>query len=130
MYTNSKVVTWYAGLIGIVLIASGLLGFADNPLIGREDAVFPTGTAHNVVHILTGIVALAIAFGLRGRPQANALIAFGVVYAVVFVALLLSDTLFGLLDPVNGADHVLHAGLAILSIAVGLMSQSSAARTA
>lgn len=130
MYSNSRAATWYAGLIGIVLLAVGLLGFIDNPLVGRESAVFPTGTNHNVVHILTGIIALAVAFGLRGRAQANGVIAFGLLYAVVFVALLVNNTLFGLLDPVNSADHVLHAGLAVISIAVGWMSRSSTTETA
>ncbi len=58
--------------------------------------------------------------------QGNALIAFGVVYALVLLVTLIDPTLFGLFEnaPVNIADHALHAALAISSIAVGYMARN------
>jgi hypothetical protein len=41
---------------------------------------------HNVVHLLTGLMALVIAFGLRGEQQANAVIGFGILYTIIFFA--------------------------------------------
>lgn len=120
----------YAGLIGVVLVAVGLLGFTDNPIVGGASALFHTGTNHNLVHVATGLLALFVAFGLRGSTLANGVIAFGVLYAAVFVVLLVSPTLFGLLDEVNVADHVLHAGLGLVSIAVGVMARTEQTVTA
>jgi hypothetical protein len=124
---NDSLAQGWITIAGIALIAAGLLGFVDNPIVGRSDAIFATGTVHNLVHVLTGGLALAIAFGLKGEVQANAVIGFGVLYAVVFVALLVSGNLFGLFQyPVNAGDHVLHAALAVVSLAVGWMARNAA----
>jgi hypothetical protein len=72
------------------------------------------------VHILTGAVALAIGGLMRGRDLGRAAIAFGVAYALVLVATLISPDLFGIFEePVNAADHGLHLVLAAGSIAAG-----------
>jgi hypothetical protein len=112
--------TWMLA-IGVALLGAGLLGFIDNPIVSdREDALFHTDTIHNIVHILTGVIALAIGATMRGRDLARAAIAFGVVYALVLVATLVSPDLFGIFAmPVNAADHGLHAILAVGSIAAG-----------
>ena len=117
----------YAALIGVVLVAVGLLGFVSNPIVGDGNAIFLTGTVHNVVHLATGLLALFVAFGLRGEQQANGVIGIGLLYLVVFIALLISPTLFGILGegyPVNVADQGLHLGLAVISFAVGWMARS------
>ena len=87
----------YAALIGIVLVAVGLLGFISNPLVGDTNAIFVTGPVHNFVHLATGLLALGVAFGLRGEQQAMGVIGIGLLYLVVFVLLLVSPTLFGIL---------------------------------
>ena len=79
-----------------------------------------TGTVHNIVHLVTGALALYIGFGLTGVNRANGLIAFGALYAVVLVLTLLDPDLFGVLQyGVNTLDHVLHAVLAVASIGIG-----------
>lgn len=117
----------YMGLIGITLLLVGVLGFINNPIVGdaANNPLFITGTNHNVVHVVTGALALYVAFGLSGSRQAMGTIAFGVLYLIVFVALLISPTLFGLLHTVSVADHVLHLGVGLLSVAVGLMARGS-----
>jgi hypothetical protein len=123
----------YAALIGVVLVAVGLLGFVSNPIVGEGSAVFLTGSVHNVVHLATGLLALFVAFGLRGEQQANGVIGIGLLYLVVFIALLVSPTLFGILGeayPVNVADQGLHLGLAVISVAVGWMARSQSMATA
>jgi hypothetical protein len=111
-------------VVGMALLAAGLIGFADNAVVSqREDALFHVDTLHNVVHILTGLVALFIGASLRGRSLAQATIAFGVVYLVVLLATLVSPDLFGLFAlPVNAADHGLHLVLAAGSIVAGLVA--------
>ncbi|HEV8516244.1 MAG TPA: DUF4383 domain-containing protein [Candidatus Limnocylindrales bacterium] len=121
----------YAAVIGIVLVIVGLLGFISNPIVGEEDAIFVTGAVHNIVHLVTGALALYIAFGLSGEAQANGVIGLGVLYALLFVLLLLSPSLFGILQyNVNAADHALHAVLAVLSLAVGYLARGSASPVA
>jgi hypothetical protein len=115
--------TWML-IVGVALLGAGLLGFVDNPIVSqREDALFHVDTIHNVVHIVTGLVALFIGATLRGRTLAQATIAFGVAYLLVLVATLISPDLFGLFAmPVNTADHGLHLVLSVGSIAAGLAS--------
>jgi hypothetical protein len=118
----------YAAVVGVVLIVIGLLGFVDNPIVGPSNAFLPTGAAHNVLHVVTGLVALAVAVGLGGAAQANMLVGFGVLYEIVFIVLLISPTLFSLFDrQVNVADDVLNASVALVSIAVASMTREASA---
>jgi hypothetical protein len=121
-----SVKSWSA-LAGIVLVAVGLLGFLNTPLVGAApEALVPTDGLHNVVHLATGALALWIAFGLSGRTQVDALLGFGVLYAVIFLAVLVSPNLFGLFSvPANAVIHVIHAALAVVSLAIGWMARSA-----
>ena len=137
-YGNYGLAQGYAALIGVVLVASGLLGFIANPIVGPgpngdgTNVLLAANTVHNIVHLLTGALALYIAFGLKGEQQANGVIAFGILYAIIFVALLIDPRLFGLFRdiPANMGDHVLHAALAVVSIAIGYLSRSDERVTA
>jgi hypothetical protein len=112
-------------LAGIVLAAVGLLGFISNPLVGSASgALIPTDTIHNVVHLASGLLALYIAFGMRGATQVNATIGFGILYAIILAAVVVSPTLFGIFTtPANATIHVIHAALAVVSLGVGYMAR-------
>lgn len=127
MSTTNTAMSW-ATLAGIVLVAAGLLGFLGTTIIGPgETALVRSDTIHNVVHLLTGAIALYIAFGLKGEQQVNALLGFGLLYVVIFVAVVVSPTLFGIFSaPANTAVHVIHAAVAVVSLAVGYMARGSA----
>jgi hypothetical protein len=123
----------YAAIIGVVLVLVGILGFVGNPIVGEaaRNPIFVTGTVHNLVHLITGALALYVAFGLRGDQQVMGVIGIGALYVAVFVLTLVSPNLFGLLGyPVNIADHILHLGLAVASIGVGWYERSSTGRMA
>jgi hypothetical protein len=117
----------WAALVGIVLVATGLIGFLGTPLVGSASgALVPTDNLHNVVHIATGALALGIAFGTSGRTQVDAVLGFGILYVVIFGAVLISPTLFGLFAvPANAVVHVIHAAVAVVSIGVALMARGS-----
>jgi hypothetical protein len=117
----------WATLAGIVLVATGLLGFLGTPLVGSaSSALVPTDGLHNVVHLGTGALALWIAFGTTGKTQIDALLGFGILYVVIFVAVLISPTLFGLFSvPANAVVHVIHAAVAVVSLGVALMARGS-----
>lgn len=118
--------TW-ATLVGVVLIAAGLVGFANTPLVGSASgALVATDNLHNIVHLATGALALFIAFGLSGRTQADAMLGFGILYTIIFVAVLLSPTLFGLFSiPANTAVHLIHVAVAVVSLGVGFMARNA-----
>ena len=122
----------YASLVGVVLVLVGLLGFLGSPIVGDPSAnpILVTGPKHDIVHLVTGGLALFIAFRLSGKSEANGVIAFGLLYILLLVVLLIDADLFGLLDhPVNVAAHVLHAAVGIVSIAVGYMAKGPATAT-
>ncbi len=126
---NGGTVKLWATLAGVVLVLIGLLGFISNPIVGAASgALIATDTFHNVVHLGTGALALFIAFGLSGRQQVDGIIGFGILYVVIFLAVLLSPTLFGLFSiPANAVLHLIHAALAVVSLAVGYMARGSVA---
>ncbi len=115
-------------LAGIVLVAVGLLGFISNPLVGSaEGALVPTDALHNIVHLGTGLLALAIAFGTTGKTQVDATFGFGILYVVIFLAVVVSPTLFGLFAvPANAVLHAIHAALAVVSLGVAYMARGTA----
>ena len=129
---NSSLAKWWIAIAGVVLVAVGLLGFISNPIVGSSDgALLPTDALHNVVHLVTGLLALYIAYGMSGAGVASGVLGFGVLYAVIFVAVLLSPNRFGLFSvPANAAIHVVHGALAVVSLAVGYMARGSAGATA
>ena len=125
MDSNEQLGRYWMIFAGVALVGAGLLGFvAGNPIASKDEAaLFRVNEAHNVVHILTGAIALAIAFGTRGLQLANGLLGFGALYAVVALLLIVDPTMFGIFSdaPANAADHVLHAALAVVSLALGYM---------
>jgi len=123
---NSMVKMW-ATIAGIVLIATGVLGFLGTSLVGSASgALIPTDSLHNVVHLGTGLLALFIAFGLHGRQQVDGMLGFGILYVVIFLAVLVSPTLFGLFSvPANGVIHLIHAAVAVVSLGVAMMARGA-----
>jgi hypothetical protein len=130
--SNTNTAMGWATLAGIVLIAAGLLGFLNTSIAGDgSGAILAVDSVHNIVHILTGLVALGIAFGLRGEQQVNAVIGFGILYVVIFVAVLVSPNLFGLFKVnANAPIHVIHAAVAVVSLAVGYMARGGSSAMA
>ena len=47
-----------AQFFGIVFIVVGLLGYIHNPIVGKH-ALFVTNSAHNILHIVVGLILLA-----------------------------------------------------------------------
>jgi hypothetical protein len=126
MRTTNLAMGWMT-LAGLVLVAVGLLGFISNPLVGSASgALVPTDGIHNLVHLLTGLLALYIAYGTKGETQVNGVIGFGILYVVIFLAVLVSPSLFGIFSvSANLVLHVIHAALALVSLAVGYMSRGA-----
>jgi hypothetical protein len=130
--SNTNTAMGWATLAGIVLIAAGVLGFLNTSIAGTDaNALLRVDSVHNIVHVVTGLIALYIAFGLKGQQQVNAVIGFGILYVIIFAAVLASPTLFGIFSvAANGPIHLIHAVVAVVSLAVGYMARTSSAAMA
>lgn len=125
----------YALVFGVVLVALGIAGFF-------WSASFATGTGagveqgfvlgilavngwHNVVHVVTGLVGLAVARD-RAASRAYAL-GLGVLYLVItllgFIATT-NDTLLGLVA-INLEENILHLVIGMAGVAAALATPSS-----
>lgn len=103
-----------AMVLGVVLLAVGVLGLVNNPVLG----VFAVDTLHNAVHILSGIIGIVAAS--KGKTYARLyLIIFGIVYAAVAIlGFMIPGKVLGLIV-VNAADNYLHAAIALVCLGVG-----------
>lgn len=115
MSSLTKMVTW---ILGIVLVLVGVAGFfVDGTLI-----VFQVDTIHNIVHLLSGVVAIAAASSGESYSRMY-LIVFGLVYGVVTViGFVNGGDILGLFQA-NDADNYLHAAIAVVSLGVGFGSK-------
>lgn len=119
---NARLARSWLLLAGVILIVVGILGFFENPLVGANGLV-ATDTPQNIVHVLTGLLALGLAYGMS-NDIGTATILFGALYLVIFLATIVSPTLFGLFTvAVNSIDHVIHIGLTVVSLALGYMAR-------
>jgi hypothetical protein len=122
-----------ARLVAIVFLAVGVLGFVpgittDYSSMGAAGTgsmamllgVFQVSVLHNIVHLLFGVVGLALSRTASGAR--NFLIGGGIVYAVLF--------LYGLFVPMgsqanfvplNSADNWLHLLLAVGMVGLGVL---------
>jgi hypothetical protein len=94
--------------------AAASIGFVPNPLLG-PDGLFVANTAHNLVHLLTGVGFTAVALA-GSKPSVVFMRAFGVIYALTGVLGFLATGsgghghLLGLVH-INTLDNFLHLGL-------------------
>ncbi len=105
-------------VLGIVFVLIGLLGFFNNPVLG----LFAVNPAHNIVHIVSGVVLLAGAYSSLGSSMALKII--GIVYVIIavlgFFAIGADGMLLGFIT-MNEADKWLHVALAVVILAAGFL---------
>lgn len=125
----------YALVFGAVLLVVGVLGFlADagfgglgSDVQGNDLVVFEVNGWHNLVHIASGLLGLALWRSAAGA-RAFALGFGGVYLAVTVYGFVTGNHVLGLL-PVNGPDNVLHLLIAVAGVAAGLASGRTPARS-
>jgi Domain of unknown function (DUF4383) len=125
----------YALVIGASLVAAGILGFFYNASFGTGDGterdavlgILDVNGWHNVVHIASGALGLAVA-GSYGGARAYA-IGLGAVYLVITALGFVAgdgDELFNLI-PINTEDNVLHLLIGIAGVGAGLATPATRA---
>ncbi|ASN03529.1 DUF4383 domain-containing protein [Virgibacillus necropolis] len=109
----------FAKVLGIIFIILGIVGF----FMPMEN-IFDLTVAHNIVHLLSGIIALAVS----SNEAKSAMYAkvFGIVYLLVAVIGLFVTEIAGLV--LLPADNVLHFIIAFASIYVGFASPAGKAQ--
>jgi hypothetical protein len=112
-------------VLGVVFLLVGVVGFASPTLLGAH-----LTPPHNVVHILSGVVALY--FGFAGSLSGAK--AFCLVFGVVYLALGVLGLALGhppdrtwMVGPLHlgTADHGIHCLLGIIFLAGGLFTKKT-----
>ena len=119
-----------AMIFGIVAIAVGLLGFV--PALspgGKLLGLFDVNPAHNMVHFVTGIVALVVGFASE-KASKTFFQVFGIIYAVVaLLGFVYGDRpLLGVVSS-NLADTWLHVVIALVALYLGFMMKPATITT-
>jgi len=126
----------YALVIGVVLVAAGIIGFFYESAFTDDksvrDAVFgilDVNGWHNVVHIASGALGL-VAFAAGAYASRAYALGLGAVYIVVAIwgfAVGDGDSILSIV-PVNTEDNVLHALIGIAGLAAGAAATPAPAR--
>lgn len=127
----------YALVFGIVLVAAGVLGFFYESSFSTGDdldrdallGILDVNGWHNVVHILSGLVGLAVA-GSYANARLYAL-GFGAIYIVVAILGFIAGDggeIFNLI-PVNTEDNVLHVLIGVAGLGAGMATPAEPSPT-
>jgi hypothetical protein len=119
--------TW-GWVYGVVFVVIGVLGFVPGAVTpdGMLLGIFSVDTMHSIIHLLTGVLAIAAVWG-TGMYARMYFKVFGVIYALVtVVGFVQGDTVLGLMM-VNTADNVLHFVVALVALWLGFGTKEAAA---
>ncbi|MBF4583314.1 DUF4383 domain-containing protein [Curtobacterium sp. VKM Ac-2865] len=110
-----------AGFIPGLTMDMGTMSFAGHGSMALLLGLFQVSILHNIVHLLFGIVGLVASRTASGSRLY--LLVGGIVYAVLFVFGLFTAGMTSGANfvPLNSADNVLHAFLAVAMIVLGLL---------
>ncbi len=110
-------------VFGIVFVVMGLLGFIPNPFVGMGK-VFDTNLAHDLLHILLGIVLLvAGSKSSSGAATTMKVVAMVCVLVAILGFVMGPGKLFHLIQ-INSADNWLYLVLAIGLFAASMTSNN------
>jgi hypothetical protein len=116
----------YALVIGLALTGAGIVGFFYSSAFGKPgkvDDVFgvlDVNGWHNVVHLLSGLVGVAVWRSYSGARRYA--IGFGAIYGAVAIWGLVignGESILGIV-PINTEDNILHLLIALAGIFSGL----------
>jgi hypothetical protein len=131
--TKADVPKTFAGIIGGVFLAVGLLGLILNPTGGLLLGTFAVDLLHNIIHLVVGVAGIGAWYlGFVESRIFNKVL--GVVYLVLgvlgFIPPLFDDGQFLGILHLNNADNILHLVVGAIAAYFGFSSayRPSAAR--
>ena len=113
-------------VLGVVFLLVGIAGFAAPTLMG-----FHLGPAHNLVHLLSGAIALYLGFSGSLSAAKTFCLVFGLVYlALGILGMVMGDAANNRMWHVGPlelamADHGLHVLLGAVFLAGGLFTKNT-----
>jgi hypothetical protein len=111
-----------AKIMGLVLLLVGVLGFT-HVLDSLGAHIGPGYAAHNLVHILTGVIALYFGFGGSLSGAKGFCIIFGLVYLLLgILGLAMGELHIGPLM-LGKVDHGIHLIVGAIFLAGGLFTK-------
>lgn len=125
MHMNTqKAATWF----GWIILAVGILGFIPGIVTpsGLLLGIFSVDAMHNLIHIITGLLALASAGTLKGTKLYFKI--FGVVYGIVTIlGFVGGGMVLGMM--MNTADNLLHVVITLFALYYGFRNEGVATVT-
>jgi hypothetical protein len=113
-------------ILGVVFLLVGVVGFASPHLLGAH--LSPT---HNVIHIVSGVIALYFGFAASLGGAKGFCLVFGVVYLALgvlgFGMGVGPDRIWTVLSSLmlGRVDHAIHCALGIIFLAGGLFTKNA-----
>lgn len=135
-----SLVSVFAAIVGIIFLIVGILGFIPGittdynqmQFAGHESGamlfgVFQVSILHNLVHLVFGVLGLALARSLTGATLY--LIVGGIIYLALWLyGVAVDQESTANFIPVNTADDWLHLLLGIGMIALGVIGRAASPR--
>ena len=111
-------------ILGVVFLLVGVVGFAAPTLLGAH-----LGPIHNVIHIVSGAIALYLGFAGTLSAAKTFCLVFGVVYLALGIlgfALGSGEDMTWMLGPLHlgKSDHGIHGLLGVIFLAGGLFTKN------
>ncbi len=104
-----------AKIIGFIITIIGVIGFFTPDKL----LIFSLNQLHNIIHVLSGLAGLIVGYAKNDTYARGYNRGFGIIYLALAVLGLLGVNFLNALLNLNVPDHILHAILGILLIAVG-----------
>jgi hypothetical protein len=111
----------YAKVMGVILLVVGILGFI--PGITRHGmlfGIFMVDALHNIVHLISGAVFLAVGLSENWDSAKKVTLLFAAIYGLVTLMGFISPNHVVLGMPMNMADNVLHLAITASALLFGL----------
>jgi hypothetical protein len=111
-------------ILGVVFLLVGLVGFVDHDFLGAH-----LSGAHNVIHLVSGALALYLGFAGTLAAAKTFSLVFGVVYLALGILGMALGTgperLWTIAEPLQfgQADHGIHILLGVVFLAGGLFTK-------
>lgn len=123
MSGERSIAQWFCLIGGGLLILRGTVGVAMDPEFGT-----PGEGWHQLFHLLSGVLLVAVGVAGRPRPALVATFTFAITYGAITVGGIAGmDDVFGLI-PVAASDNRLHAVFTLGSLAVAVATLIRAGR--